>query len=176
MIDDAADLKAALLALNVNSMLADVMVANAKPPSSVREDASLGALIARAGAEPGELKVTSARLKNWVLNWKVMLFDAAPAFATASTNEHRLVQILALLKGLKGLLDAGTVTLTEREARLVAAIWSDQEPIVSKAAVQAQVGLDAKEFEAGIDALLRLGIVDIEDDARIVKTEWMLMV
>ena len=76
------------------------MMKNAKPLGEIAADNELGALVKRTGKD-GVAKFSSARLKNWLFQWRTMLFDVAPALATATTSPFEIVRILGLLKGLK---------------------------------------------------------------------------
>jgi hypothetical protein len=46
----------------------------------------------------------------------------------------------------------------------------------AKSGVQTKSGLPELEFEVAIDVLLNLGVIDIERDAKIIKTQWIVFV
>ena len=175
-VRDPAGLLAILKSASVEDEISKAIIANAVQPGTVESDAELGALIGVTDDNNRIVKVTSARLKNWALNWKAMLFDVAPSIATAATSPYVVVRILALLKALRGLVDASTISLAETDARIVSAIWVETDKVVPKEIVRAAVGLPDDELEKALDRLIALQIIDIEDDTRIIKTEWMLMV
>jgi hypothetical protein len=176
LVKTPAELETALSEAGVPIDIRKLIRSHASAPQTPAAAMALEALIARKGVRPGTIKVTSARLQNWVVNWKTLLFDAVPSIAGGAVSTSKLGMIAGLLKGLKALVESALVELGEREARVVEILWSQDSPIVAKMATQAQSGLAPDQFEPALDALLGLGIIDIEDDTRIIKTEWLVFV
>jgi hypothetical protein len=175
-IENSSALDAELDLAGVTDDIRKLICDHASEPGTSEAELVLKRIVVKDGKEPGTRKVLSARLQNWVLNWKTLLFDAVPSIAGGLGSSSKIGIVVGLLKGVKALVEGALVELGEREAQLVMLFWSDENPVLSKSAALSTSGLPSAEFEHALDGLLALGIIDIEDDSRIIKTERILFV
>jgi hypothetical protein len=175
-IESASQFDAELSRAGAADEVRRLILDHADEPGAPAAKLAFEHIVVTGGKEPGTKKVFSARLRNWVLNWKKLLFDAGLNFAGGLASSSKVGIAVGLLKGLKSLVDGALVELGEREASLVLLLWSDERAVVSKNTVLSQSGLTSAEFEKALDGLIALGIIDIEDDNRIIKTERILFV
>jgi len=134
----------------------------------------LGALLAREGSAPGNVRVISLAARHWMLHLGDLfeaLLSSADALGSAQTGDVWSA-VLEVLNALRSLASASHVTLGDREARLVVDLWKDGAPgRIRKAEALEQCGLADGEFEAALDALLAIGTIDIEAGEWVVRTE-----
>ncbi|MBJ7405702.1 MAG: hypothetical protein JHD07_21305 [Bradyrhizobium sp.] len=175
-IESASQLDAELSREGAADDVRSLILGHADEPDAPAAKLAFERIVVTAGKERGTKKVLSARLRNWVLNWHKLLFDAGLSIAGGLASTSKLGIAVGLLRALKSLVENAVVELGEREASLVLILWSDPAAAVSKSTMLSRSGLTSAEFEKGLDGLISLGIIDIEDDDRIVKTERILFV
>jgi hypothetical protein len=141
-----------------------------------RPGTDVRAIVVDATREPGKVQARSFRLRNWVMNWKAVLFEGVPNLLLAAHSESKYAMIGHLLLGLKTLIEGASMTIGERETRLLIQFWDDGASRVSKDEAERKSGWPKPEFENSLNVLLEIGAIDIDDDEWIYKTELIYFV
>lgn len=142
------------------------------PPQDEKARAELDALIVRQAQ--GVSSVSSIRLRHWRVNWKALVLSVPTVVSTTLDSTTTYVQVVNFLTCLALLGDAAVRRLGETEARLLIQIFDQSNDIVNKRDLEVMSGLEKDTFEGAIQTLLELGAIDVEDDARIIKTDTII--
>lgn len=176
LITTTDELKAALIEMGAGTDAASVFCAAATPAGSDVAGQALDVLVARTNSRDGTVSVRSVRFRHWLLNWRALLLDAAPAASAAAYDGPTVQRFLALLVCLKAMAGAATISLGEDEAKLALLIWSTDEQILDKGKILELSGFSEARFESSIQSLLDIGALEVEEDARIIKVERIIFV
>ena len=139
----------------------------------------LSALIAREGSAPGRVLVYSVRMRHWTLHLGALMEMAAGALAAVGCHspERSLFCGGRILVALRAMVGASTVSLGEREARLLVNLWCDDAPRrIRKATARARSGLPEDQFEETLNALVEVRAIDIDADEWVVRTDYIVFV
>lgn len=169
-------LEAFLIRVGVDDEVASQFVAHASPPPESSEKGAVEAIVAKRGHR-GVKEVRNVSLKNWMVNWPQLLFDAGVALGgAAASGTNPYYRVLLLLACLRSMAKAAIRDLGESEAKLVVLIYESPGDVVDKSLLKNASGLNSKVFEASIDVLLDVGAIALEEDERIFKTSSIIYI